>query len=301
MRTRIFWIATLSIIVTVFVGAMTTLHSRQFAADTTVQGVTATVSDQPKQVPRATSASFLEMDGLEFERKVVKGAPFSATLVIETIQSLPNGSSNTSKTVSLIYRDAQGRTRRDRMPSHPREVPIGNTASELTTINDPVTGFFYILEPRAKIARKGTLSSHVDQDSDSGTVIGQSASSDKPAGSSQMLPVPATSEARQKLERSDTSSSVEPKREILGHREIEGLSAEGTRITMSIPAVKTGNGRSVETVVERWYSADLKTVVLIQRSDPRFGSSVLRLTSIQRAAPAARLFNVPSEFKILPR
>ncbi len=241
------------------------------------------------------------MDGLEFERKVVEGAPFSATLVIESVQTLPNSNSNTHRSVSLIYRDAQGRTRRDRMPLHLTEAAIGSTMPQLTTINDPVSGFFYILEPRTNIARKGLLSQSDHGADESRSVIKQSASSEKAAGSSQTLPVPVTSDVSKKFERPRSSSSSEPKQELLGRREIEGLSAEGTRITLSIPADKIGNEGPVDTIVERWYSSDLKTVLLIERSDPRFGSSILRLTSIQRAEPAAVLFSVPSAFKIIPQ
>jgi hypothetical protein len=299
MRPRIFWIATLLITLTVFVGAMATLRYQHFTADRTAQPLTASGAVQDKQVLPAASSNFLEMDGLEFERKVVEGAPFSATLVIETVQALPNGNSKTSRSVSLIYRDAQGRTRRDRMPSGLSDTAITSITPQITTINDPITGFFYILEHRTNIARRGILSRQTDQGSNEYRLsIKESASWGK-AGFSQLLPVPATSEAKKKFERADSSSSSEPKRELLGQREIERLSAEGTRITMSVPTGKIGNERPVDTIVERWYSSDLKTVLLIERSDPRFGNSVFRLTSIERTAPAALLFSVPTEFKII--
>lgn len=96
-----------------------------------------------------------------------------------------------------------------------------------------------------------------------------------------MAPPVLTSEVKVQL-RILGSAFNEPKRESLGEREIEGVTAEGTRITMTIAAGSIGNEHPLETVVESWYSAELKTVLLIERSDPRFGKSVFRLTGIQR-------------------
>ena len=52
-------------------------------------------------------------DGVDFERKLVRDTPFSATLLTETTQTMPDGRVVTKTTTSLIYRDKAGRTRRD--------------------------------------------------------------------------------------------------------------------------------------------------------------------------------------------
>src|ERR1035441_8876271 len=44
---------------------------------------------------------------------VVKGAPFSADLVTETTQALADGNHIHQTSTSRLYRDAEGRTRRD--------------------------------------------------------------------------------------------------------------------------------------------------------------------------------------------
>ena len=301
MRTRSFRIATLVAGLTIVAGATAALRYRNSAADKPRVAAATTAAVQDKQVPVPTLSRFLETDGLEFERKIIRGAPFSATLIIETEQTLSDGSSKTQKSVSLIYRDAQGRTRRDRMPPDVSEAEIASKTPQLTTINDPVAGFSYLLEHRANTARRSIFSVQPEPDpNESRMIIKNSASAREGAGSSQMRPVPETSGPKQKLQSRGDAGVSDRKEESLGQREIEGITAEGTRTTMSIPAGTIGNDRPVETVVERWYSPDLKTVVLIERTDPRFGKSVFRLTSIKRADPAAALFIVPSELKIIP-
>jgi hypothetical protein len=52
-------------------------------------------------------------DGAEFVRMIVPDSPFSATMIIETVERMPAGSLSIKTTASLIYRDSKGRTRRD--------------------------------------------------------------------------------------------------------------------------------------------------------------------------------------------
>src|SRR5215207_6414051 len=48
-----------------------------------------------------------------FERKVVKGAPFSADATTEHVQTLGDGNRMTRKSAARLFRDAAGRTRRE--------------------------------------------------------------------------------------------------------------------------------------------------------------------------------------------
>jgi len=45
--------------------------------------------------------------------KVAKGAPYSATAEAETVQTLADGNRIRNKTATLVYRDGEGRTRRE--------------------------------------------------------------------------------------------------------------------------------------------------------------------------------------------
>jgi hypothetical protein len=79
----------------------------------------------------------------------------------------------------------------------------------------------------------------------------------------------------------------------LGKQMIEGVEAEGTRTTVTIPAGEIGNERPIEIVSERWYSPELQLVVMSRHSDPRTGETTYKLTNINRAEPAKSLFEVP--------
>jgi hypothetical protein len=86
--------------------------------------------------------------------------------------------------------------------------------------------------------------------------------------------------------------------EKLGKQNVEGVEAEGTRTTITIPAGTIGNERPIEIVNERWYSEDLHTVVMTRHADPRSGESVYRLTNIQRAEQPHALFEVPADYQV---
>ena len=88
------------------------------------------------------------------------------------------------------------------------------------------------------------------------------------------------------------------KTESLGAKTVEGVLADGTRTTITIPAGQVGNELPLQTVIESWYSPDLQTVVLSKRSDPRSGETVTRYTNINRAEPAHSLFEVPADYKV---
>ncbi len=88
------------------------------------------------------------------------------------------------------------------------------------------------------------------------------------------------------------------KSETLQPQDIEGLRVEGTRTIVTLPAGSVGNVLPIEIVSERWYSPELKVVVLTRRSDPRLGETVYRLTNIDRSEPPPDLFKVPDGFTV---
>ena len=79
---------------------------------------------------------------------------------------------------------------------------------------------------------------------------------------------------------------------------IQGVSAQGKRVTRAIPAGKEGNEKEIDIVTETWYSPDLQVVVMSKTSDPRFGDSVYQLNAITRTEPDPALFAVPSDYTV---
>jgi hypothetical protein len=93
--------------------------------------------------------------------------------------------------------------------------------------------------------------------------------------------------------------SGKPVVESLGTQFMEGVAVEGTRTTMTIPAGEIGNEQPINIVSERWFSPDLKVLVMSRQSDPRFGETTYRLTNLTRTEPSPQLFEIPSDFKIV--
>jgi hypothetical protein len=205
--------------------------------------------------------------------KVVTGAPYSAVGVTETVQTLADGTTIDRKIQANIFRDGQGRVRRETtLPVIGPLVASGNSNS-FVMIHDPVAGSAFILHPDTKIAdqmpapHRGNrnlgafqdkFEAHIQQEIANGTL----------------------------------------KKEELGTQTIGGVAAQGTRYTRTIPVGQIGNSKPITVVNERWYSADLQVVVKSTRTDPRFGSTTYTLTNIQRQEPAATLFAVPSDYTV---
>ena len=198
--------------------------------------------------------------------QVVKGSPYSAEISTELTQTLPDGNRIHQVTSERVYRDSEGRTRREPSLSGVGLAAPGAGSAQLVFIDDPLAGASYALD----------VASH--------TVTKMSWREPPPGGS-----------RRQPLLR---SSDPNRKVESLGRQTINGLLAEGTRITQTIPAGQIGNALPIQVVTERWYSPDLQTVILQKRSDPRAGESVSQWTNISRAEPSASLFVVPQDYTL---
>jgi hypothetical protein len=68
---------------------------------------------------------------------------------------------------------------------------------------------------------------------------------------------------------------------------------------MTIPAGQIGNDRPIEIDSERWYSPELKALVLSRHVDPRFGETTYHLSNIVLGEPSASLFEVPPDFEVV--
>lgn len=83
----------------------------------------------------------------------------------------------------------------------------------------------------------------------------------------------------------------------LGTREFDGIKADGTITSHTIPAGQIGNERPIVVTSERWFSPELFIVVYAKTSDPRAGETVYRITNVKRGEPSADLFKVPADYR----
>lgn len=220
--------------------------------------------------------------------EVVTAAPYSATANTESTQVLGDGNRIVNKTSSFVARDSQGRTRRE--TSVHRIGPLQVDSPKLVLINDPTTHTQYILQPggeATKVIRKEGTWSEGPQ------IIDLHGAGERGIRTKVMVRSQGGPE-RQK--ESDVPEQV--KHENLGTQTIEGVSAEGKRDTVTIPAGQIGNDRPIEIVSETWFSPELHTMVLRKHSDPRVGETIFRLTDIKRNEPDAALFQAPAGTKL---
>jgi len=200
--------------------------------------------------------------------RVVTGAPYSAQAVTEHTQTLADGNTIHTTITANLYRDSQGRTRRE------QEVgTVGPWAAEggprkMITIGDPVGGSIYVLNPTSLVAHQ--------------------------------MPFPARAGERrnaarpQRAKAENANVATEP----LGTQVINGVTAQGTRTTRTIPAGQMGNQAPLVITVERWYSPELQTDVMRKETNPQFGETTFQLTNIVRAEPQAALFQLPSNYTL---
>jgi hypothetical protein len=229
--------------------------------------------------PFADRIELMGFEGLH-GNKVVKAAPFSATASTETTQTLQDGTTIHRTTSSALYRDSQGRSRHEVTLSGFGPLQAAGKSRTMITIADPVAATRFLLDPERKIAHQ--MKMHTPPGNTGGTNPEAAQTFEQKM------------EAR--LQADEASGAV--KKETLGAQTINGISAEGTRITRTIAAGQIGNDKPIQVVFERWYSPDLQIVVKSARSDPRFGTTTYTLTNIQRTEPAATLFTVPSDYTV---
>ena len=87
----------------------------------------------------------------------------------------------------------------------------------------------------------------------------------------------------------------------LGHRDFDGVKAEGTQIVWTIQAGQVGNRNPILITKESWYSPELQVTVMTRHNDPRTGESIYRLAGIKRAEPSIDLFKVPEGYSMKGR
>ena len=326
---------------------------------------------------------------LEYARgRLVKGAPYSATAITESTQTLSDGNQIIQRNEVVCYRDSEGRTRIEQtLKKIGKWVAEGNP-KRIVTIADPVAGHYYYLDPSERKATEAPLQQKAanpaqlqelvqrqklswekqkqifeeqrvkqkqlfeeqwrqrkraleEQSAKSGQASQEQLAKEKlrfeeqqakkkqrfdeqwakrkqrfeeqltrrKEGSERSISEPRVEKS---LTKPAAPSSPEEKRTVaaaesvkrtrtepLGKQVIEGVEAEGTRVTRTIPAGEIGNTLPIYVVDENWYSRELHLPVMTRHHDPRSGETVFRLTNINRAEPARSLLEVPADYTMV--
>jgi len=215
---------------------------------------------------------------LGFETKLVKGAPYSAVAVSESVQTLGDGNRIRQTTSTTVYRDSAGRTRRETMRK--------DGTLQSIAISDPTTGINYILDPQNRTATKSEFAGMMKKVELMRVEDRKKIEAENMLAASKM---PANSVLLGK-----TRSDAEP----LGRQTVEGVDAEGSRTTITIAAGQIGNDLPINIVSEQWYSPELQLLIMTKHSDPRTGETTYRLTNVNRAEPDRSLFELPADYTV---
>ncbi|HEX5107873.1 MAG TPA: hypothetical protein VFV95_05485 [Vicinamibacterales bacterium] len=243
------------------------------------------------------------------DETVVKNAPFSAEAVNEFTQVLGDGNRIERRFTTSMWRDSQGRTRREEQIALVGPLAVQGNPPTLVTISDPVAGVSYTLDERTKTATSQTTKVKYFRRTEDAAGIRAGAADvllhTQLAGTRPDAPVIVEKQVVAGVFGGivggvfvDAATPPNVKTESLGTRQFDSVTADGTRTTMIIPAGAMGNVAPIEVVSERWFSQELQTAVMIVQRDPRSGETVYRLTNISRAEPPPDLFVVPPDYKL---
>jgi TonB family protein len=227
----------------------------------------------------------------------VKNAPFSGEMVCEGIQTFADGNRIVNRMSFMIYRDREGRMRRE-TSFKIRDAGSGEYKEQKKIqVSDPFGGHNFTLDPQNRTAHKSTFlllgpmreipGVRSFQPVEGGLVSnGGAIATGNVCGP---RPIRAVG---------GLSANAETNNESLGTQVIEGVAAEGTRITQTIPVGSINNERPIEIIYERWFSPELQLDLSVKSVDPRSGEWTQQFININRGDPDASLFEIPSDYTV---
>jgi hypothetical protein len=242
----------------------------------------------------------------------VTGEPYSGEEVIESQQTLSDGTHLTHKIVQArVYRDGQGRTRVEQpiLRSNPRGPAV--ETDPIVEITDPVAGVQYILDVQQHVAHRSAV----------GVRALPQATGQRPGAipvvvrPPVMLAGPPTPNDSPNPPTPDRLPALPPNQPrparlanpppmrissaiSLGTQIIDGVTVEGLRTTQILSGRAQGFDRDIELTIDTWNSPELRIMMLRKTTDPRFGESTFRLQNFVRGEQDISLFLPPANFVI---
>jgi hypothetical protein len=232
--------------------------------------------------------------GQVWQDHLIAGRPFSATVVTHTVQTFANGTKADHTETGLFYRDAQGRTRRE---THGTAFSGENYL--VAWIMDPVAGVRITFNaPQApNPGARGGGQPRYSMETLSPAVLANETAA--PPASPYQAALERMGRRGKKGASGRGGSAVPvPTLADLGTQTVNGVTAQGVRVTSIIPAGAIGNDREIPVVSEGWVSTELQVLVKSTYSDPRFGTTTYELTNISQRAPDSALFQVPAGYEM---
>jgi hypothetical protein len=225
----------------------------------------------------------------------VTGQPFSAQQESQTIQTLADGTHITGQTQKVTYyRDSQGRLRTERT-ALTVGLPGESAPPVFIDVQDPVGGYRYNFDSNSRTVHRMPISPMRNANGGEFRAAIPAQMAKRVVGATLVGNSPWISTSATASQRQGPTTAADQ----LGARNIEGVLAEGVRMTTTWPVGFFGNDRPITTMTETWTSRDLGMTVLNKTSDPRSGESTTKLTNISRTEPDPSLFQPPAGSEIV--
>lgn len=245
--------------------------NRFFAAGVTIIAFCAiAVSQETASTPAAASKTT--------QFAVLKGIPYSATRTVTITKLGADRQTTTQVSRSLLWRDAEGRTRQEDINPIPT---IGE--QHMIHISDPVARVGYTWADGDGVDKRANsvIVSHTPKSWQEVDI--------RPKSFSTIKPRPPTT--ADQMRSSDSNIKVQvPQPKVLN-----GAYVEGRLVTRVIPAKTAGNYQSIAVISEKWTSPELQLTIYSVQDDPRPEKNVLELTNIERSEPDPSLFQPPAD------
>jgi len=202
------------------------------------------------------------------------GAPFTAIVHTEVINTLADGSTSIVKNRRIVARDSSGRIFQQRAFF----LPNGDAAPRIRALQyqDPTTHELY----DCIVAEKTCYV----------TPYRRAAMASMPAGIGGLQACGCASQHGQ-------GYSVQE--EALGQKTIEDVDVIGSREITTLPAGQFGNQKQEPIVKEFWYSPRIGLNVITKRFDPRSGSQNFVVDHISLDEPDPKTFEPPSDYRVI--
>lgn len=210
---------------------------------------------------RAPAAQAVQKEG----RPLILDQPYSAMHTLTARRQRPDGGEFFNETVTKLYRDSEGRMRRDMLDSD------GQPLHSLITDTD---GSVIVLNHRNRTISTGSASQHPPARRGPNADVAQVTMAREAA-----VPAPAAA----------------PVVRQLGEREMEGVTATG-----KVTKWRIGKGAAApEMTTESWISKELGLTLYVKNVDAK-GESVIAISDLDRSEPDPALFAAPGDYQRKP-
>jgi hypothetical protein len=241
----------------------------------------------------------------------VVNAPYAGQQVHESVQTLADGTHITRQMMGaspMTYRDSQGRVRMEQQFGGGGGV-LKNVPT-LVQISDPVSGYAYIMDDVNRVAHRVALPAAGQRTSAAlgrrpNTVPTTATAGAGGGGGSVRMGVlsgtigpPAEGQANRPAA-ARVRANIAPDQistESLGTQTVDGVQAQGTRVTRVIPTGAQGNDAPITITTDNWYSPELQLTLLTVTTDPRSGVQTTKYNNFSQAEPDPGLFVVPAGY-----